>query len=189
MEAKIENKTVGLIIAAALIMILGVVFINVVSQEVANRTQYTTTTETVNIAGARLAGGQVNSSYWFHLKYGCPAKTQWRTDTGCSLVPLSVKNSTGATLTDPTDYVFLTNGGWCTGVDAGDIRFVGSELMNATIQNTTTVTYKYCADGYLSGWSSTIANLVPGFLALAILVAIAFLIFFVLKANGIELKV
>lgn len=111
-----------------------------------------TATETVSIANARLANNAINASYYFHLTNGCPQSTgNWRRSAGteCYISVTSVKNSTGGTLTDPDDYVAISNGAVCTGTTSGDLRFVNSELMNGTITNTTTVTYTYCADGYV----------------------------------------
>jgi hypothetical protein len=184
-----EQKAIGLMITFAIVFLMGTIFVGVVSQQVADRTQLTTAaTETIDFTAARLPNNLINGSYYFHLKYGCPAKTQWRTDAGCGINDVFVKNSTGDTLDDPTDYVFISNGAVCSGVSSGDFHFVNSETMNTTITNTSTVSYTYCADGYVSGWGATITNLVPGFLALAILCAIAFLIFYVLKSEGIDLR-
>ncbi len=189
-----NNKTMGLIVTYAVLVIMGIIFIGVISDSTLARTTLTTTTEQVDISEARLTLGGINNSYVFHLKNGCPMATPWRTDLGteCELSNGGVKNVSKDTLTDPDDYVFVTNGGICTEQSSGDLHFVNSTTMNNSVSfaggNLTNVTYSYCADGYVTGWSAVVLNLVPGFIALAILIGGAFLIFYVFKEEGVKIE-
>lgn len=165
------DKQINLLIFAFVTLIIGVVLLSSLSTSVWTASTTATKTETVDISAARLAGNVINETYYFHLSNGCP-NTGWRADAGtqCELVNGGVKNSSGGVLTDPSDYVFISNGGVCSGYQSGDIRFRNSELMNTTQSNTTSVTYTYCPDGYMpASWNRVIINLVPGFFALALL--------------------
>jgi hypothetical protein len=184
-----ENKTIGILISVAVVLLMGVILIQIIADNSYPKTVRTAiASETINIAPARLAGNAINASYYFHLSKGCPYATAWRQDAGteCQIDYNWVRNSSGALLTDPTDVVKISNGGICAGYQSGDIRFANSALMNATVTNTTTVSYSYCADDYMTqSWSRTILNMVPGFFALGILLSAAFVIAWILKREGI----
>jgi len=189
-----NNKTLGLIVTFALVVLMGAIFVGIISDSTLSSSTLTTTTEQVDISPARLTLGGINVSYRFHLKHGCPMATPWRTDLGteCELSNGGVTNASKDVLTDPADYVFVTNGGICTGQSSGDMYFVNSTTMNNSVAfaggNLTNVTYSYCAEGYVTGWSATVLNLVPGFLVLAILIGAAFLFFYVLKSEGVKVS-
>lgn len=166
-----EIKVTGLMIAVFVILIIGTVLLGVIATQEQEATQLAYATETVNLAPARLAGGAINSTYYFHLTNGCPFST-WRADQGsaCYINNLGVKNSTGGTLVDPTNYVFVSNGAVCTGANSGDIRFTNTLSVNNSASNTTTVSYSYCPDAYLTqSWARTVLDLMPGFFAIGLL--------------------
>jgi hypothetical protein len=185
-----ENKTIGIIISVAIVALMGAILVQIIADNAYPKTVRTAiASETINIAPARLAGNAINASYYFHLAKGCPYATAWREDAGseCQIDYNWVKNSSGAALTDPDDVVKVSNGAVCTDYPSGDVHFVNSALMNSTITNTTTISYSYCADDYMTqSWSRTILNMVPGFFILGILLAVAFVIYYVLKKEGID---
>jgi len=182
-----NQKTIGIVITFAILFLMGAIFVGVVASSTAERTVQTKITETVDFTAAKNGSGAINETYYFHLNKGCPYADGWRIDAGCAITNYGVKNSSGATLTSGTDYTFVPDGTTCSGYASGDLRFLGTALMNATVVNTTTIEYSYCQDGYVYGWSGTILKMVPGFLALGLLIAIAFLIFYVLRAEGVKI--
>jgi len=172
---KENNKTVMILVTLAIAIILVGALIASISDETQKKTTKTTVTETVNIAPARLADNNINATYYFHLDHGCPHATSWRNDLGseCEISNDGIQNSTGGTLSDPTDVVFVSNGTVCSGYASGDLHFVNSTGLVNTASNTTTVTYSYCASDYMSSsWGKSLLNLVPGLLAVGLLVAV-----------------
>jgi len=132
------------------------------------------------------AAGAINTTYYFHLAQACPG-SDWRIDdSSCSTTEYLVENATGTDLTDNTDYVIYPTNGVCTGVTAGDIRFLNTALVNRSNSNTTTVTYGYCPEGYLTqSWQRVILDLVPGFFAIALLIFSVGMFYSVAKEAGI----
>ena len=60
--------------------------------------------------------------------------------------------------------------------------------MKTFLPNTTYVTYTYCPNEYVtSGWAKNITNLVPGFFVLALFIAAAFIIFYILRNEGVSI--
>jgi len=190
------SKTMGIVMTAFLIILLGIVFLAQTADQVqTSAKQYAT--DTLSLADARMRDdvtGDINESYTFHLTYGCPSAIgDWRDALSpgeCSTEILSVTNITGDTLlaANYTAYADATN---CTGVggvaEQGDINFTNSSGLILNTDNTTYVTYSYCGSSYQSGFGRTMLTLVPGFFALAILVSIAFVIFWVLRNEGVDI--
>jgi len=185
-----ENKTVGIIIGAAVVLILGIVLVSIIAEQSNNATSTTVYTQSLTIPRNDTANG-VNSSVKFHLTHGCPyATNDFRGEIGCELTILSVKNVSGVALTDPTDYVGYANGAVCSGNVSGDLIFKNSTNLVAQLSNATTITYSTCAEDYVAqSWGRTMLNMVPGFFAMAILIGAAFLIFKITKTEGIDLEV
>jgi hypothetical protein len=86
---------------------------------------------------------------------------------------------------------YKLDGGGTTAIDSSAMANNGLILGTTWKDDTngfTKVTYTYCPDEYVNeSWQRTILNLVPGFFVLAILIGTAFIIFYVLKKEGIEL--
>jgi len=95
----------------------------------------------------------------------------------CLVSTIVYKNQSGATLTDPTNYVFV--------MDVATLTLRPSVGINNSKFNTTTATYSYCADGYVGGWAQTTLRLVPGFFALALFGVALFVMYNVLQKEGI----
>jgi hypothetical protein len=97
-----------------------------------------------------------------------------------------MKNQTGGILTDGVDYNWVDDGSRAR----GSLSLVNTLNLNTSLSNTTTITYDYCTEDYLAeGWGRTVLNMVPGFFALAILIGVAFVIFWILKKEGIEMDI
>jgi hypothetical protein len=197
------NKTVGIVIVAFLVVLLGVIFLAQTADQLLT-TEKLVTTQQISLADARLrddGANNINRSYTFHLTNGCPAAIgNWRAEFAgtnaapgeCGIEILTVWNSSGALAAgNYTAYAASTN---CTGVGGligqqGELNFTNSTGIIAQESNITYVTYRYCGSSYQRGFSKTALLMVPGFFALAILCSIAFIIFWILRNEGVEIEI
>ena len=180
-----KTNVVGMLISGFVVLLIGLVLIAVVSETTLTATQKTQTTETINVAPARFGSNDMAVNYSFHLANSCPSTpSDWRKDySDCAISGVLVTN-TSDTLVDNTDYYVNTSCDSKSGVVTGDLHFI-----NATWQpragNLTSVTYSYCADGYMTtGWANTVLKMVPGFFALAIFLGAMVLAMYLLKRGG-----
>jgi len=179
-----ESRTAGIIIAAAIAILVGVVLLGVIGDQTNENTSLTALSTSMDISPARLAKGAINETYYFTPSY--LASNGWRMDNvgECSVDDLVLKNASGYVLDNNGcgaggDYVYVTD---------VNIHLCNSVPLNGTVgagSNSTSLSYSYCADGYVAGWAGTVQDLVPGFFALAILLGTVFLIFLVLKGTGL----
>jgi hypothetical protein len=174
----VSTGTVAKLVTAFVMLIIGISLIGVVATQTTGVTARTTTTETFNVAPARLVDGDINTTYKFYPAVTTAAATSWRADTdGCQVNDVilgSFSNASGTAYTATTDYV--TN-------SAGYFTLVNSSTVFYSTNSTTGV-FPYCADGYTTqGWGRSILNLVPGFFALA-LMAIALGLFYSLGRDA-----
>lgn len=124
-------------------------------------------------------GGQVNaSSSNCDLTVGTTLTRNQVLD--CPLTSFVLTNNTGTVLTKDTDYSFTGSTGLL-------------EMLNTTTTNSTKMgalvyySYDYCGSNYVSGWGKTMLNMIPGFFALAVLLGVAFVIFYVLRKEGVDI--
>lgn len=170
------NKSVGIIIATAVALLLGVVLISIIADTTITSTDKRTSTDTISVAAAKAAARDVNDTT-FTVTY---PPTNWET-TDCPLTGVSITNSSGTTLTETTD--------WTMTKSSGVFNLVNTSTTAAAFvsNNNTLVTYQYCDTSYVnSSWGRTILNMVPGFFALALLLGGAFIIYFVLREEGVN---
>lgn len=168
-------------------LIVGILLVGVIADQMGTVTSVSTTSQTIDLANARLAGGKMNNTYPFTI--GATNYDGWQaSDSGCSTTALfretliSSTNSTGGTLTegscDTADYS-LTAG-------TNTVYFCNSANVNQSVSNATTVTYEYCSDNYLSqSWSRNTLVLIVGLFAIALLIFSVGLFYSVMKENGI----
>lgn len=178
-----DNKSVGIVIAVAIAVLMGAILIAIIAEQTVDKTALTEQVDSINKATA-YSGAQINESKTMSLSKG--SVTGWRADdSSCSISSIVVKNAS-VTLTNaacaPTgsgDYYYVKNAGYFVFCNNTNIR----EQPNTSI----TATYSYCADDYVSSsWGRTLMNMVPGFFAIAILVVSVFVIFYILKKEGID---
>ena len=174
-----ENKTIGIILGVAIAVFIGAMLIQVIASSTQDRTTLTTKTENIDISAARLAGGTINESKTFTLATGVG---DWRNDySECIPQTIVLTNQTGGKLTDPTDYVYVYNGGTLT--------FADSVNINSSLANNTIATYDYCPDGYVAqSWGRNVLNLIVGFFAFALLGVVIYLVYYIFKANNIDIS-
>jgi len=167
---------VGIMISVFIAVLLGVVMLSISSDQVNGITSLQSTTDSAVTEVINYSVSPATSAVTV-----TEAPTGWKTDAtdGCPLTNFVLKNSTGTALTVTTDYA--------VDLDAGTYTLVNSTAVLALADNVTVASYTYCPDGYQTGFGGTTLNLVPGFFALAILMSVAFLIFWVLRKEGIEL--
>lgn len=187
-----ENKNIALLMGAFVAIILGVSLIGTVATQSQAVTERTTVTETFLGAGCFTPVNLTGTDFvTLHTQANGPTDadcnltvanvpTGWKldTDNSCLLVA-TVYNGTSTALTLNTDYYFSTT--------TGKITLLNSTTDTRVItDNSTDVSYTYCADDYLTeGWSRTILDLVAGFFALALMAIGVGLMFQVLKNEGL----
>jgi tetrahydromethanopterin S-methyltransferase subunit B len=179
-NTNIEGKNIGLIITIAVALILGVVLIQIIASQVVTKTALTTKSETISLAAGRLEAGGFDPAV--SVATLATGLTDWRNGYS-ECIPTTVKllNQSGATMTVNTDYFYTQTN--------GSIRIGNTVAMNSSLENSTTVSYSYCPSEYVSGWGGTVSNLIPGFFALAILLTAVFVIFYVLREQGVIIGV
>jgi hypothetical protein len=174
--ANTEGKNIGLIITVAVALILGVVLIQIIAGQIVTKTDLTVKSETIDMSSARLEEGGFDPAV--SVATLGTGLTDWR-NAYSECIPTTVKliNQSGATMTVNTDYFYTKTN--------GSIRIANTVAMNSSMVNSTTVSYSYCPSDYVSGWAGTVSDLIPGFFALAILLTAVFVIFYVLREQGV----
>lgn len=175
-----EKSSVGIIILMAVAVLIGAILVQIIADQTVSKTQLKSSIDTIDVNTAIV--GQENKTLQSVIFTVTNPPTTWRT-SDCPLTSVVIKNSTGTTLTETT--------GWVMDKAAGTFYMVnGSEAWTSFsgATNTTTVSYTYCPAEYINeGWQRTVLNLVPGFFVLAILLGAAFVIFYILKKEGVDL--
>jgi len=162
-----NDNAVQKLILGFLVLIVGIALIGSVASNTLIATDKTSVyDEALDISGARLGAGacpmSINTTYPFEV---ANLPTGWKTND-CPIASFSMKNQTSVAATLTTDYVVFVNNG--TLFLKNTTRFVGDDC--AASSNATTLSYNYCADGYMNiQWGRSILNLVAGFFALALL--------------------
>ena len=152
-----ENENIKLLIGAFVALIIGISLIGIIASTGNNITNTINISgETVDYTSAVQVNGTINSSVEFTI---ANVPTTWRI-TGCPIVGITLYNSTSSLTV--VDYTFTAS--------TGIITFNNSANVNGSASNTTSATYQYCDNEYLTqGWNRTIINLVPGFFAIALM--------------------
>ncbi len=156
-----EDKSISILIAGFVALIIGISLIGVIAN------QSNQITNIINISGENIsyesarnitaAGkGEIIPGSTFYITN---IPTGWRA-TGCPIEGLILHN--GSVVWTAVDYEFNAS--------TGGIVFNNSANVNDTGYNTTAATYQYCEIDYITeSWQRTILNLVPGFFSLALL--------------------
>jgi hypothetical protein len=167
---KNEGNTTKIMISGAVMLLLMVALISALATQTVKNTSLTSTeNELVNIAPARLASGEINTTYSFTLTN---APTGWKTETtDCNIQNVVYGNST-TDYTVTTDYTIST---------AGVLQLKNTAVMNNSASNSTYIDYSYCGNEYLnSSWGRSILNNTIGFFIIAILVVAVFIAYQIL---------
>lgn len=159
------NKTISLMVMGSIALLLAAVFVSQIAAEGNKVTALTDIKdESISIASAKLAGGELNASKTFTV---AQAPTTWR-QSDCGLTSVSITNGSGTALTVTTDYVMdATTGKFYLQNTTGNTADFGGS-------NTSKVSYKYCPEGYMNlSWGRTGINTSMGLYAIgALLVAV-----------------
>lgn len=170
------NSSVSKLIAAFVLLVIGIVFVSqvaVIGSEITSKTGITD--EVIDYTTAfQESSDQINETITFTVANN---PTSWKV-IDCPLTSIALTNSSGSTWTSGTDYTFTAATGTFT---------IGNTIdTNVTADNYTYVDYIYCGDDYMNlTWGRTGINLVPGFFALTMLLISVGLFYSVAKENGI----
>jgi hypothetical protein len=184
-----EKTSVGIIIAVAVAIILGAVLVNIIAQQTVNKVQLVEQVDTLALV-QNATGNNYLTTYQL-----TKLDDAWRQDISqCSKSTLAtgsniiIYNSTGAEMTD--------NGACGADGTAHEYYIIEGQstlkICNVPATNSSTtmvVKYNTCPTEYIGGWGATIIKLIPGFFAIAILLGAAFVIFYILRKEGVELNI
>ena len=175
-----ENRSVGIILSLAIAILLGVILVQIIAGETVTKTSTVGAFDESHAIDV-LGFPDINETAVYTLTN---APSGWKTEQ-CPLTSFVLTNGSDA-LTDTTDYIVDLSAGTYTLVDNADTNESG--VYQLYDLNTTYASYYYCGNDYLAAsWGRSLLNLVPGFFVLAILIGAAFVIFYILKAEGIKL--
>ena len=106
----------------------------------------------------KIQNGAINTSKALTI---ANAPSGWKVDD-CPIENFGLWNQTGAKMTSATDYTFTASN--------GQVLLLNTKSLNSSTSNTTTISYEYCGDDYMTeSWARNSNELVPGFFALALL--------------------
>jgi len=173
-----ENSSASKLIAAFVLLIIGIVLIAQVADlgsDVTTKAGIASESQELITNGTDLnTTGMIASTYQI-----AQSPDGWKIED-CPITNFVIKNSSGSALTEDTDYaITASNGTWYL------LRTVETK---ATLypDNTSYATYNYCGDDYMNlSWGRTGIDLVPGFIAIALLLASVALFYNIAKENGI----
>ena len=175
MEKNNNQAVIGIIISIFVAVLVGVVLLNISADQVNGITAKAGYTEVALTQAPDLSVSPSTAAVTV-----TEAPTGWKAGGECPLTNFVLKNSTGSAFTVTTDYVVDLETGIYTLTNSTAII-----ALTDTGANVTQASYTYCPDGYQTGFGKTTLDLVPGFFALAIMVSVAFLIFWILRREGI----
>ena len=163
----------GKLIAAFVMLIIGVVLISTLStQTIASTALVGSGTESFSVAPARVVqdGYNINDTKVFASKnviaHPAADSAVRNGETSCAISSIVMKNASGAVMTANTDYVWNTDGG---GNGPGNLTLKNTGALNTTVLNTTTISYSYCGENYMtSSWGRTAMDITIGLLAIAL---------------------
>lgn len=169
------NSSTNKLIAAFILLIIGIVLAGQVATLGSGITTRTTITDEVidYTTAFQESSDQINETITFTLTNN---PTGWKI-SDCPLSGVVLTNSSGSAWTSGTDYTLTAS--------AGTFTLANTVLVNITTTNQTYIDYRYCGDDYMNlSWGRTGLNLVPGFFAIAILLMAVGLFYSIAKENG-----
>lgn len=177
-----DSSAIGKLMAAFVSLMIAIVLIGQVVTVGNGVTELTPTTTTMSFTPAKTAGGATNPAVEFYLTAINESKTGWKASTdGCGMASVIASMRVGNATQDftlTTDYLISATN--------GSLTFLNTLVVNQSgSTNVSTINYRECPTGYVSGWAATILKLTYGIFALAALgVAIA-LFYSIAKDYGI----
>jgi len=179
-----DGGNMKLLIAAFVVLLVGVSLLTVIASETSNVTETITIhNETLNITSFRNGSIHTNNCN----VTATPVQitnypTGWRTNSeyGCHISGFAMHTANGSVLTNGTDFQFYPNNGTWKCLVANGV-FNNTDTTNMTAMN-----YTYCPSTYLTqGWSRTMVQTVSGFFAIALIAVAIGLFYTVLKREGL----
>jgi hypothetical protein len=188
-----KSNSLKLFITAFVVVVLALAFIVSIADQTKTVTERTQTSQTfagagcftpVNLTGTDFttlhtqANGPTDADCNFTVT-NVPTGWKLETASNCLLVA-TVSNGTSTALTLDTDYYFNTATGKVTLLNT-------STNTRVLTNNNTLVSYTYCSDDYLNtSWGRTILNTNVGFLAIAVLAVVLWLVYVLLERKKNE---
>jgi len=179
-----DDKNIAILLTGFVVLIVGIVLIPTIADLIIDSTFKIEVVDEVNdISGLYNVPADdqetINATIQNFTVTNAP--TSWKTDA-CPISGVTLTNNSGTELTEDTDYVV-----WGA---TGTIQMLSTAATNYTLfavsSNNTLIDYTYCGDTYITeGWQRTVLNLVPGFIALALLLAGIGIAYSILKKEGI----
>ncbi len=177
-----ENKTLGILLAGFIALIVGVSLIAVVATE----EQKVTTPayvqdEALDISSARDAEQNyltINESVGFVLDKATTNINAWKLDSPeCGLDQAPIFTNGSRVFVEGIDYTINAT---------GNIGLKDTYEMNTSVINATTISYTYCGEDYLTeGWTRSILDIVIGFFGIALMLVSVGIFWQVAKEEGI----
>jgi len=187
-----DTSLVGIAIAAAIAILVGVIFVTILADESVSKVQLEQQTDTLTLI--KIGATQANN---YTTEYQLTKLDDaWReTFSECSKSTLAtgtniiIYNSTGSEMVDNGACEAGGNDNQYYIVEGeSTLNICNDESVNGTANTFVTVKYDTCpSENYVGGWAQTIFKLIPGFFALALLIVAAFIITKVLKSEKIDI--
>jgi len=181
-----EKNTVGMIVAAFVILIVGIAgFVGTVATEGQALTEKTRiVNETLNIATTR-SGDDGGNDPSVNLAIAQSA----RASSECDIDEFSMINQTWDRAVANTDFIFNEDNGTVNILNTTKwfcFYPVDTGICNRTNDNITLISYRYCDADYLrEAWQRTVLDLVPGFMSIALMLVAVGLFYQIAKREGI----
>lgn len=182
MKDKRGAVNIGPIIVLFVGIVIGIVFLVIISTSTASITTLATATnETFNLtsSGCYDGTGWVNTSNTacnYTVTYNPP---KYNFGSNCPTSSLTITNKTGSTLTVNTDYILYSS----TGI-VSFLNTTGNNRTNIGGGNITYISYQYCPYGYAAdSGSRSVVNIIT---LIATLGLLAFAIYYVWKQGWFE---
>lgn len=176
-----EGNNLRLLIAAFIVLIVGVSLLTVIASEGSNvRDKVDADNESIDIGPFRdqMNNNTCNESYGPITLANAPTTWRLNAEYGCYLSSITMGNPNGTVFANGTDYVIYENNGtW---------KCIDSATFNYTSTNNTYIDYTYCPDTYLTqSWARTMIGTVPGFFSIALIAVAIGMFYVILKREGL----
>lgn len=146
------------IVMGAILLLLGAILVGVyATEEQKLRATTTVGNDTLSLVGARLSGGNIDTSAILQLSKG----TTNADLSGCAISNFLMYNASGT---------LLGTGNYSLTTTTGKLTLANDRAINSSTANYTTVSYTYCPDSYIrSDWANSVNNVTVGMLAIVVL--------------------
>lgn len=165
MDNKAQINIGGIVMLVILIIVSLVLITEIFNQQAVMTTKNPIVNETINIASARMAGANINTSLSNFTVLQSPNGTWKQTQPDCYISAVSYGNATGDFVVT-TDYILYPS--------LGIINVLNTSTTVSSTGNTTYIDYTYCPNGYITdGGTRSITTLIGLISVIALFVVVA----------------